>query len=127
MEDGRDEVDDILKARITGLKLTREKAHAALERARSATQAVADLSPIIIERFTRTMREKLTAGEIPFRKAYLASLVDRIEVDDREVRIVGRKEVLEQEVRATSQAQTGVHSFVSKWRPRPDSGSYAPP
>jgi site-specific DNA recombinase len=38
------------------------------------------------------MREKLTAGEIPFRKAYLASLVDRIEVDDREARIVGRKE-----------------------------------
>ena len=67
-------------------------AHAALERARSATRVVADLSPIVIERFTRTMREKLTAGEIPFRKAYLASLVDRIEVDDREARIVGRKE-----------------------------------
>jgi site-specific DNA recombinase len=72
------------------------------------------------------MREKLTAGEIPFRKAYLASLVDRIEVDDREVRIVGRKEVLEQEVLATSQGQTGVHSFVPKWRPRQDSNLRPP-
>jgi hypothetical protein len=36
------------------------------------------------------MREKLTIGDIPFRKAYLGSLVDRIEVDDGEVRIVGK-------------------------------------
>jgi hypothetical protein len=56
VEDGRDEVDDILRARITSLKLARERAHAALERA-SATRVVADLSPIVIERFTRTMRE----------------------------------------------------------------------
>jgi hypothetical protein len=55
VEDGRDEVDDILRARITSLKLARERAHAALERA--STRVVADLSPIIIERFTRTMRE----------------------------------------------------------------------
>jgi site-specific DNA recombinase len=43
LEGGRDEVDDIQRARITGLKLSREKAHAALERARSATYAVAAL------------------------------------------------------------------------------------
>jgi hypothetical protein len=47
VEDGRDEVDDILRARITSLKLARERAHAALERA-SATRVVADLSPIAI-------------------------------------------------------------------------------
>ena len=117
MEDGRDKVDDILRVRITGLKLAREKAHAVLERARSATWAVADLGPIVIERFTRTTREKLTAGEIPFRKAYLASLVDRIEVDDREVRIAGRKEVLEREVLATTQGQSGVHSFEISGEP----------
>jgi hypothetical protein len=32
-------------------------------------------------------------------------------VDDGEVRIVGRKEVLEQAVLATRQAEAGVHSF----------------
>ena len=120
VEDGHDEVDDILKGRIADLKQTREKARAALERARSATRTVEDISPIVIERFTRTMREKLTIGDIPFRKAYLGSLVDRIEVDDGEVRIVGRKEVLEQAVLASRQGQAGVHSFVPKWRPRQD-------
>lgn len=48
------------------------------------------MNPIVIERFGRTMRENLTTGEIPFRKTYLGSLVDRVEVDDREIRIVGR-------------------------------------
>ena len=104
VEDGRDHVDDILRARMADLKLAREKAHA-LERARSGTRAVEDMSPIVIEPFTRTMREKLTIGEVPFRKAYLGSLLDRIEVDDGEVRIVGRKEVLEQAVLAARQGR----------------------
>lgn len=62
------------------------------------------------------MREKLTTGDVPFRKAYLGSLIDRVEVDDREARIVGRKEVLEQAVLASRQGQAGVHSFVPKRR-----------
>lgn len=77
-----------------------------------------DISPIVVERFTKTMREKLTTGEVPFRKAYLGSLIDRIEVDDGEVRIVGRKEVLEQAVLASRLASPGVHSFVPNWRSR---------
>ncbi len=39
VEDGRDHVDDILRARMADLKQAREKAHAALERARSGTRA----------------------------------------------------------------------------------------
>jgi site-specific DNA recombinase len=120
VEDGRDEADDILRARIVELRLTREKALAALERAKSGTRSVQDISPVLVDRFTRTMREKLTTGDIPFRKAYLGSLIDRIEVDDREVRIVGRKEVLEQAVLASRQGQAGVHSFVPKWRAKQD-------
>jgi hypothetical protein len=58
---------------MADLKLAREKAHAALQRARSGTRAVEDIGPIVIERFTRTMRENLTTGEVPFRKAYLGS------------------------------------------------------
>ena len=126
IEDGRDEADDILRARIAELKLVREKAQAALERARSTARGVEDISPLVIERFTRTMREKLTTGEIPFRKAYLGSLVDRIEVDDGEVRIVGRKEVLEKAVLASRQCQAGVHSFVPKWRSRQGSNLRPP-
>jgi hypothetical protein len=63
------------------------------------------------------MREKLTTGEAPFRKAYLGSIVDRIEVDDREIRIIGRKDVLEQEGLVKGGPVPGVRSFVRKWRP----------
>jgi site-specific DNA recombinase len=120
IEDGRGEADDILKARISELRLVREKAQAALERAKSAARGVDDVSPMVIERFARTMRENLTTGDVPFRKAYFRSLIDRIEVDQGEVRIVGRKEVLEKAVLASRQGQAGVHSFVPKWRPRQD-------
>jgi hypothetical protein len=69
-----------------------------------------------VERFGQIMREKLTTGEVPFRKAYLGSIVDRVEVDDREIRIVGRKDVLEQAVLANGGPIPGVRSFVRKWR-----------
>ncbi len=66
------------------------------------------------------MRERLTTGDIPFRKAYIAAIVDRIEVDDHAVRIMGRKEVREQAVMANERTQPVVHSFVPNWRPRQD-------
>jgi hypothetical protein len=86
VEDGRSEVDDLLNERIADLKVKRERAHSALERARSGRGTAADDRPILIERFTRNMRERLSAGPVPARKALLGSLIDRVEVDDREVR-----------------------------------------
>ena len=44
------------------------------------------------------MRENLTNGSIPFRKAYLRSLIDVVEVDDRQIRIKGSKDQLERAV-----------------------------
>lgn len=37
------------------------------------------------------MREDLTTRSTPFRKAYLRSLIDLIEVDDAHVRVKGSK------------------------------------
>ena len=45
---------------------------------------------------------------------------DRIDVDDHTVRIMGRKDVLEQAVKANERTQPVVHSFVPNWRPRQD-------
>ncbi len=73
------------------------------------------LGPGIIAAFGEQMREQITSGEIPFRKAYLGAIVDRIEVDDREVRILGRKNVLEQAVIANAAGRAEVRSFVPKW------------
>jgi site-specific DNA recombinase len=110
------ELDDILKDRIAALQGDRNRAHAALDRIRSGTRPVVQISPTMVERFGETMRERLTAGEVPFRKAYLGSIVDRIEVGDFEFRIIGRKDVLEQAVLAGNRPVPGVRSFVRKWR-----------
>ena len=40
------------------------------------------ITPAAANRFGQLTREKLTSGEIPFRKAYIGAIVDRIEVDD---------------------------------------------
>ena len=60
----------------------------------------------------------LTTGEILFRKAYLGSIVVRIEVDDREVRILGRKDVLEQCVLASGSPTGQVRRSVRGWLAR---------
>ena len=63
-------------------------------------------------RVCRPMREQITSGDIAFRKAYLGAIVDRIEVDDRELRISGRNDVLEQAVIASAASRTVVRTFV---------------
>ena len=104
---------------------------AALERAQSGTRATERISPLALDRFARLMRERINAGEIPFRKAYIRSIVDRIEVDDAVVRIMGRKDVLEQAVRSGGAAPPVVHGSVPKWWARQDSNlqpdGYEPP
>jgi site-specific DNA recombinase len=69
------------------------------------------------------MRERITEGETTFRKAYLRSIVDAIEVDDKVIRIHGSNASLEQAVIAGEQIGKGVRSFVRKRRARRDSNS----
>jgi hypothetical protein len=45
------------------------------------------IDPALIERFGRIVRENFSTGSVPFRKAYLRSLIDVIEVDEHQVRI----------------------------------------
>jgi len=55
-------------------------------------------------------------GDTPFRRAYIRSVIDQVEVDDDEIRIIGRKTVLERLVMGSGAALAGVPSFVRKWR-----------
>src|SRR5262249_12333694 len=68
-----------------------------------------------IERFGRMMREHFTTGSVPFRKAYMQSLIDVIEVDDR-IRIRGSKDVLERAVMASQNRESGCSQVSTKWR-----------
>ncbi len=121
VEDGVTDLDEILKDRLARLKLDRDRARTALDRI--AVQAVipAGIEPEAIERFSRSMRENIASGEIPFRKAYIQSVVDRIEVDDNVVRIIGDKATLEHAVAGRAIGSAGVRSFERKWRARKDS------
>lgn len=101
VEDGLTDLDQILKERITPLTPDRDVAKAALERIKSRSTA-SKIDPKLIERFERAMRENITTDGIPFRKAYIQAVVDRIEVDDHAIRIFGDKATLEQVIAASS-------------------------
>ena len=119
IEDGVAELDGPLKERIGGLRSGREAAAAALDRLKAGSRDSIRLTPELVWQFSTSMREHLTSGDIAFRKAYLGSLVDRVEVDDREIRICGRKDVLEQLVTGGAKpagvARRPVRSFVPDW------------
>jgi site-specific DNA recombinase len=100
VEDGLTDLDEVLKDRLNTLKADRDRAKAALERAKEHSVYQIQIDPALIERFGRTMREKFSTGSVPFRKAYLRSLIDVVEVDDHQIRIKGNKELLEKAVLA---------------------------
>jgi site-specific DNA recombinase len=117
VEEGLAELDDLLKERIAVLKAERERAMAGLERAPSTSRPELHISSALIERFADTMREKLCFGEIPMRKAYLLPIVDRVEVDDSSVRIMGHKDAIEHAVAQAHKLSAPVRSFVPGWLP----------
>jgi site-specific DNA recombinase len=125
VEDGVTDLDDVLKERLDRLKADRDRARAALEATKSRHGAEIRIDPALIESFGRTMRENLTTGSTPFRKAYLRSLIDVIEVDDAQIRIKGSKDVLERAVLASRSAAEPRSQMSTKWRTRHDSNAFA--
>ena len=122
VEDGLTDLDDVLKDRLNTLKAERDRTRAALERARFHVGGGAiAIDPGLIERFGRAMREHLTTGSVPFRKAYLQSIIDVVEVDDTQIRIKGSKEVLERAVLASRAGTIDGSQMSTRWRARGDS------
>ena len=121
VEDGLTDLDDVLKERLDRLKADRDRARAALEVTKSQQKADIRIDPALIEAFGRTMRENLTSGSTPFRKAYLRSLIEVIEVDDAQVRIKGSRDVLEKAVLASGSRVEPRSQMSTKWRARHDS------
>ena len=115
VEDAITDLDDVLKARLTDLKADRDLARSALDRINNQSRRTL-IDPPKIERFGSLMRENITTGTIPFRKAYLRSLIDAVEVDDTLIRIHGSKVTLEQAVIASGEPEKRVRGFVRKWR-----------
>jgi hypothetical protein len=123
VEDGLTDLDEVLKDRLNILKTGRDQAKAALERAKEHSASQIQIDPGLIERFGRIMHESFSVGSVPFRKAYLRSLIDVIEVDDHQVRVRGNKDLLEKAVLASQNGEPWCSQTSTRWRARRDSNS----
>lgn len=118
VEEGIVEMDDILRDRIASLKVDRERLQAALDRARTHAVPASDIPLTVVEEFGRTMRENISSGDVPFRKAYIQAVVDQVEVGDKQIRIIGSKTAIHQAMTGSRKSWPGVRSFERKWRPK---------
>jgi hypothetical protein len=60
-------------------------------------------------------------GSVPFRKAYLRSIIDAVEGDERRIHIKGTKDVLERAVLANALPEGQGSQMSTRWRARGDS------
>jgi hypothetical protein len=73
----------------------------------------------MIERFVAAAREIIRLDGGGNRRDHLRALAQRVEVDDREVRIMGSKNELLRTLAAANSVESaanGVPSFIPKWR-----------
>jgi site-specific DNA recombinase len=87
--------DPMLKDRIAELKATRDHARADAERAEGALDRLGPaITPAALKTFARTARKKMRTESGGYRRDHLRALAQRVEVDAKEVRIMGSKGVL---------------------------------
>jgi len=112
--------DPMLKDRIAELKATRDQARLDAERAEDAIERGGPtITPDALKTFARTARKRMRIERGGYRRDHLRALAQRVEVDQKELRIMGSKSVLLRTLVATSSAKTagfGVPSSVPKWR-----------
>jgi site-specific DNA recombinase len=83
----------------------------------------------MVQTFARTARERMRLQGGGYRRYHLRALAQRLEVADREARIIGSKSNLLQTLTAASAAKPaarGVRTFVLKWRRGGDSNPRDP-
>jgi site-specific DNA recombinase len=132
IENGNADVSDpMLKERVTELKAIRDQARADAERAAGALDRLGpSITPQVLKTFANQARRRMRTESGDYRRDHLRALAQRVEVDAKEVRIMGSKGVLLRTLVAASSAKTagfGVPSSVPKWRARRDSNSCSPP
>jgi hypothetical protein len=126
IEKGQTTPDDLLLDRVERLKAERAYCLAALERGKAGRESFTPIAEDKLTAFAELMRSRLTEGEVQFRKTYLSTLIERVEVGDDVIRIFGQKTMLEQHVATGGGASPGVRGFVRRWRPVGDSNPCCP-
>ena len=66
------------------------------------------ITPQMIDRFGASLKERLRTGDANFRRAYLALIVDKVEVSDSLIRISGSRSALEHSLIKDGATPSGV-------------------
>lgn len=69
-------------------------------------------------KFATLLTEKFATGDVNTRKAYLRSIIDAVEVDEKVVRIVGKRSTLRDVIAGRSTASEKISGSDRKWRAR---------
>ena len=87
--------DPMLKDRIGELKATRDQARLDAERAEDAIERGGPtITPQALKTFARTARKRMRTESGGYRRDHLRALAQRVEVDQKELRIMGSKSAL---------------------------------
>jgi site-specific DNA recombinase len=120
----------MLKEPVTELRATRDQARADAERVEGALDQLGpSITPQALKTFPKKARKGIRAEGGGYRRDHLRALAQRVEVDAKEIRIIGATSVLLRTLVAASSAKTagfGVPSSVPKWRARKDSNLRPP-
>jgi hypothetical protein len=72
----------------------------------------------LLDRFSQLVCEKLEAGDVQARKAYLQTVLDQVEVGDTKIRVLADKAALAAAAMGYSEGSTKVRGFERKARPK---------
>ena len=122
IETGVADLDDpALKERIAGLKAIRDQSQADADRAQAMAESAGQqaITPAMVQKFAMTARGRIRIDGGGYRREHLRALAQRVEVAEKEVRIMGSKGDLLRTLAAASSVKSatpGVRSSVPSWR-----------
>src|SRR5205823_13721597 len=98
---------DRAQERVIELKAIRDQARADAERAEGAIERLGpSITPQALKTFARQARKRMRTESGGYRRDHLRALAQRVEVDAKEVRIMGSKSVLLCTLVAAASAKT---------------------
>ena len=113
--------DPDLAEKLSTARKDRDLAVAGIERVRRRIGSTVELDAKLVIAFSNFMRDRVRNGEIPFRKSYIRSIVDSIDVDDQRLTVSGRRDALHALVAGHSGTTRAVPTAIQKWCTRQDS------
>ena len=131
IESGIADLDDpSLKERIDELKATRDQARIDAERSKAAVENAGQIiTATQLDKFAKAARRRMRGSDGGYRRDHLRALAQRVEVSEREVRIMGSKNTLLRVLAASNgveSAANDVRIYVPEWRRGRDSNPRRP-